>query len=66
MTIKLAEERKRRGLSQFDLARMADIHPTDISKMESGRFPCFEGWKRRIAKALDWPEDKIDELFTEE
>jgi len=66
MAIRLAEERKKRGWSQYDLARAANIHPTDISKIESGRFPCFEGWRQRIIKALDWPPERADELFTQE
>jgi len=45
---------------------MTGIHPSDISKMESGRFPCFSGWRKRIAEALEWPEGRIDELFAEE
>lgn len=66
MTIRLVSERKKRGMSQYQLSRMTGIHPSDISKMESGRFPCFGGWKKRIAEALEWPEELIDELFTEE
>jgi transcriptional regulator with XRE-family HTH domain len=66
MTIKLVSERKKRGMSQYQLSRMTGIHPSDISKMESGRFPCFDGWKKRIAEALEWPADQIDELFMQE
>lgn len=63
MTIKLTEEREKRGITQYELSKKTGIHPTDICKIESGRFPTFPGWKIRIAKALDWPEDRIDELF---
>ena len=63
MTIKLTEEREKRGITQYELSKKTGIHPTDITKIESGRFPIFPGWKIRIAEALDWPEDRIDELF---
>ncbi len=66
VTIRLVSERKKRGISQYQLSRMTGIHPSDISKMESGRFPCFSGWRKRIAEALEWPEGRIDELFAEE
>lgn len=63
MAIRLTSERKKRGVTQYELSKKTGIHPTDISKVESGKFPTFPGWKIRIAKALDWPEDRIDELF---
>jgi hypothetical protein len=53
-------------MSQFELARITGIHPSDISKLESGRYPCHDSWRRRIVEALDWPADKADELFREE
>jgi len=65
MTIKLTTERKKRGMSQFDLSRITGIHETDISKIESGKHYIFDGWKKRIASALDWDDD-VDILFKEE
>lgn len=66
MAIKLTSERKKRGITQFELARITGIHPSDISKLESGRYPCHDSWRQRIVEALDWPADKADELFSEE
>jgi len=66
MAIRLKRERKERGMSQFELARLTGIHPSDISKLESGKYPCHDSWRRRIVEALDWPADKADELFREE
>lgn len=63
MVIRLTAERIKRGITQYELAKKTGIHPTDISKVESGRFPTFHGWKIRIAKALNWPVKRADELF---
>ena len=63
MVIRLTAERIKRGITQYELAKKTGIHPTDISKVESGRFPTFQGWKIRIAKALNWPVKRADELF---
>lgn len=66
MVIKLAKEREKRGLTQYDLAIMTGIHPSDISRLESGKFPCFNGWEKHIIQALNWPVERTEELFREE
>lgn len=63
--LKIVIERKRKGLTQFELARRTGIHPANLSRLERGIWPPTSGWKRRIAKALDWPLDKADDLFEE-
>jgi transcriptional regulator with XRE-family HTH domain len=45
--------RTERGLSQEELGRRAEIHPTWISHLESGRNNPAWGSVRRIAAALD-------------
>lgn len=47
--------RKERGLSQEALGHQADIHPTWISHLESGRINPAWGSVKRIAAALDVP-----------
>lgn len=45
--------RTERGLSQEDLAHGAELHPTWISHIESGRNNPAWGTVRRIARALE-------------
>jgi transcriptional regulator with XRE-family HTH domain len=45
--------RKRNGLTQVALGSIADIHPTWISHIESGRINPTWGNVRRIADGLD-------------
>lgn len=59
----LRKVRLDKGLSQFALAKLANIAPSDISQLETGiRYP-FPGWKKRLSKALEVGEE---ELFPEE
>jgi transcriptional regulator with XRE-family HTH domain len=48
----IRELRAERGLSQEDLAHRADLHPTRVSHIESGRVSPSWGNVRRIAAAL--------------
>lgn len=48
----IRELREAAGLSQEELAHQADIHPTWISHLESGRNNPSWGTVRRIAAAL--------------
>lgn len=63
--LRLKVERQKRGLSQFQLAVKSGINPTIISRLERGVWPPYTGWKVRIAKALEWPIERADELFKE-
>lgn len=49
----IKEIRHERGLSQEELGHRAEIHPTWISHIESGRNNPAWGSVRRIAAALD-------------
>jgi transcriptional regulator with XRE-family HTH domain len=51
----IRELRTRRGISQEALAHDADIHPTWISHLESGRNNPSWGTVRRICRALGVP-----------
>jgi putative transcriptional regulator len=61
----LRKIRKERGLSQFDLAKMADVNPTDISTIENcKKFP-YPAWRRRLSAALEVPENEVFPGFAE-
>ena len=59
----LKEIRTKRGLSQLALAKLTNIAPTDISRIENGWLRPYLGWRKRLAKALGTTEK---ELFPEE
>jgi transcriptional regulator with XRE-family HTH domain len=60
--LRLTIERKRRGLSQAQLARLADIHPATLSRLEAGKVFAYGGWRRRLERVLGVSGD---ELFVE-
>jgi transcriptional regulator with XRE-family HTH domain len=59
---KLRQEKK---LSQEALGNRAEIHPTWISHIESGRINPTWGNVRRIAKGLDLPLEQLAALAEE-
>lgn len=60
---KLKFYRKKAGLSQFALAKVSDVNPNDISRIETGVIKPFPAWKKRLSVALKVDEKK---LFPEE
>jgi len=60
---RLKQVRQEKGFTQFQLAKMADVHPIDISRIERGVIRPYPNWRKRIAKALGVSEDV---LFPEE
>ena len=62
--LKVTQERKKQGLSQCKLAQKADVNPTSLSRIESGKEKAFRFRGERIAKALNW-DGKPEELFEE-
>lgn len=64
MTLRLTIERQAQGLSQTKLAQRADISPTILSRIVTGKTQVWPGWKDRLARALDWDGDP-DVLFEE-
>ncbi len=59
--IRLVEERQRKGLSQSQLARIANVHPATLSRLESGKLFAYPGWRRRLGKALGVSGDLLFE-----
>jgi transcriptional regulator with XRE-family HTH domain len=55
----IRELRVERGLSQETLAEKADIHPTWVSHLESGRKNPAWGTVERIAGALNVPVSEL-------
>lgn len=53
----LKQTRTSRGLSQLDLAKLTNIGPAEISRIENGWLKPYPGWRKRLAKAL-----KVSEL----
>jgi len=51
--------RKERDLSQEELGHLAEIHPTWISHIESGRINPAWGTVRRIARVFEAPLSEI-------
>ena len=58
----LKETRNKRGLSQLSLAKLTNIAPGDISRIENGWIHPYPGWRKRLAEALGVSER---ELFPE-
>jgi DNA-binding XRE family transcriptional regulator len=59
----LKATRLKRGYSQLTLAKLTNIAPTDISRIENGWLRPYAGWRKRLAEALCVGEA---ELFPEE
>lgn len=57
-------ERRKRGLSQSKLARLADVNQSCMSRIETGKEPPYPHRGKRIAEALGWDGDPA-ELFEE-
>lgn len=58
----LRRERHRRGWSLIDVCGKTGINPSTLSEIERGLRNCYPGWRRRICKAFNMPEE---ELFAE-
>jgi transcriptional regulator with XRE-family HTH domain len=62
MALRLKIERERKGLSQSQLARKCNIHPSTLSRLEAGKTYAYPKWRRSLARVLGVP---ADELFAE-
>lgn len=58
----LRRERERMGLSCADLARIAWMNVSEVSKIELGRVLPYEKQARRIASAIQW-SGELEDLF---
>ena len=59
---RLKEVRTSKGFSQLTLAKLTNIAPGDISRIENEWLRPYPGWRKRLAKALGVSER---ELFPE-
>ena len=48
-----------RHITRNRLAKMSGITPSDLYSALNGHKPLYPGWKKRIAIALDVPEDVL-------
>jgi transcriptional regulator with XRE-family HTH domain len=55
----LREIRNQKKFSQLTLAKLTDIAPSDISRIENGWLRPYSGWRKKLAKALGVPEHQI-------
>ncbi len=63
--IRLVSLRRMKNLSQAELGRRAKIHPSDVSRFESGMAVPYPGQLRRLARALGVSADQADSLLAE-
>ena len=59
--LRIVAERRRRGLSQSQLARLANVHPSTLSRLEAGKEFAYPGWRRRLGRVLGVPGDVLFE-----
>jgi transcriptional regulator with XRE-family HTH domain len=59
---KLKVMRTARGLSQLDLANIAQINNKDLSAYETGRALPPPEWERVIKLGLGWPAEELAEI----
>jgi len=50
---------KERELSIYRVSQIAKIAPPDLYTALSGKKPLYPGWRKRIAEALDMPEEAL-------
>jgi ribosome-binding protein aMBF1 (putative translation factor) len=62
---RVTQERKRRGWSQAELARRAEMHPSSMCSIESGRLVPYPAQVEKLAAALKWPPEEAARLFEE-
>ena len=56
---RLKELRAQKGFSQLTLAKLTNIAPTDISRIENDWLRPYPGWRKRLSKALGVPETEL-------
>lgn len=63
MATRIAAYRKRRGMTQTQLAEHLGIHPTSLSKIERGHRYLTERMERRIAQVLGLTPDETRDML---
>ncbi len=61
----LVKLRKQKGWSQAALSRVALMHTSTVCAIEGGHMSAYPTQRIKLARALDWPEERADELFEE-
>ena len=56
---RLKELRTVKGFSQLTLAKLTNIAPSDISRIENGWLRPYAGWRKRLARALAVTEKEM-------
>ena len=64
--IRLKDERRRRGWSQAELARRADLNAGTISLIESRRFRPYPGQIAKLARALGVAGSQAETLLSDD
>lgn len=59
--MRLTQERQKRNLTKAKLGALAQIHPSEIGKLESGRIKPYRPWIIRLEKVLGVPGEKLFE-----
>lgn len=57
---RIEEIRKTRGLTRLEVARRTGIDPATLYKIERGHIRLYPSWKRRLAEALEVPEEELE------
>lgn len=63
--LRMRMRREERGASQAQIARVACMHPSTVSLIESGRLQPGPRQLRKLARALGVPQDQADTLVEE-
>ena len=63
--LRMKVRRVERGASQAQIARLAQMHPSTVSLIESGRLRPGLGQLRKLARALGVPRDQAATLLQE-
>lgn len=58
-TPRLKEYRERLKISKQKLSLMTGISPSNIWHIETGRVFPYPGWRKRISRALNIPENEL-------
>ncbi len=53
------------GISILELSRNAKIAPSDLCQALDGKRPFFPNWRKRVAQALNIPEDELFPEYTQ-
>ena len=64
--IRLKEKRQRRGWTQAELARRADLNAGTVSLIESRRFRPYESQLAKLARALGVAETEAESLLSDD